>query len=390
MTTSSPFTLRLFEPDIGSEECQAVLQVLESGMLSMGAMVETFEDAFANFLGVRHAIAVSSATAALHLAHHVMGIGVDDEVIVPSLTFVATASSVVYTGATPIFADIIGEQDLNIDPDDVAHRITSRTRGIVVVHYAGYPVDMDRIMHLADQHGLYVVEDASHAPGSDYHGKPLGTIGHVGCFSFYTNKNMTTAEGGMVVTNDDNLAQRMRRMRSHGMTTVTWDRIRGHAYSYDVTDLGFNYRIDEMRAALGIVQLNRLPASNKRRRILMENYLTGLSQNGMIVVPFGLGVEDVSCHICPVLLTDGMMRESVMADLRNRGVQTSIHYPPVHLFSLYRERYGCRSGMLPITEDVTQRELTLPLYPSMCEADVEHVLDALEKSLTTVAAPKGI
>jgi len=390
MTTSSPFTLRLFEPDIGSEECQAVLQVLESGMLSMGAMVETFEDAFANFLGVRHAIAVSSATAALHLAHHVMGIGVEDEVIVPSLTFVATASSVVYTGATPIFADIIGEQDLNIDPDDVAHRITSRTRGIVVVHYAGYPVDMDRIMHLADQHGLYVVEDASHAPGSDYHGKPLGTIGNVGCFSFYTNKNMTTAEGGMVVTNDDNLAQRMRRMRSHGMTTVTWDRIRGHAYSYDVTDLGFNYRIDEMRAALGIVQLNRLPANNKRRRILMENYLTGLSQNGMIVVPFGLGVEDVSCHICPVLLTDGMMRESVMADLRNRGVQTSIHYPPVHLFSLYRERYGCRSGMLPITEDVTQRELTLPLYPSMCEADVEHVLDALEKSLTTVAAPKGI
>lgn len=390
MTTSSPFTLRLFEPDIGSEECQAVLQVLESGMLSMGAMVETFEDAFANFLGVRHAIAVSSATAALHLAHHVMGIGVDDEVIVPSLTFVATASSVVYTGATPIFADIIGEQDLNIDPDDVAHRITSRTRGIVVVHYAGYPVDMDRIMHLADQHGLYVVEDASHAPGSDYHGKPLGTIGHVGCFSFYTNKNMTTAEGGMVVTNDDNLAQRMRRMRSHGMTTVTWDRIRGHAYSYDVTDLGFNYRIDEMRAALGIVQLNRLPASNKRRRILMENYLTGLSQNCMIVVPFGLGVEDVSYHICPVLLTDGMMRESVMTDLRNRGVQTSIHYPPVHLFSLYRERYGCRSGMLPITEDVTQRELTLPLYPSMCEADVEHVLDALEKSLTTVAAPKGI
>ena len=390
MTTSSPFTLRLFEPDIGSEECQAVLQVLESGMLSMGAMVETFEDAFARFLNVRHAIAVSSATAALHLAHHVMGTETGDEVIVPSLTFVATANSVVYTGATPIFADIIGEQDLNIDPDDVAHRITSRTRGIVVVHYAGYPVDMDRIMHLADQHGLYVVEDASHAPGSDYHGKPLGTIGHVGCFSFYTNKNMTTAEGGMVVTNDDNLAQRMRRMRSHGMTTVTWDRIRGHAYSYDVTDLGFNYRIDEMRAALGIVQLNRLPASNKRRRILMENYLTGLSQNCMIGVPFGLGVEDVSYHICPVLLTEGMMRESVMTDLRNRGVQTSIHYPPVHLFSLYRERYGCRSGMLPITEDVTQRELTLPLYPSMCEADVEHVLDALEKSLTTVAAPKGI
>jgi dTDP-4-amino-4,6-dideoxygalactose transaminase len=388
MTTSSPFTLRLFEPDIGAEERQAVLQVIESGMLSMGAMVEAFEDTFAQFLGVRHAIAVSSATAALHLAHHVMGIGAEDEVIVPSLTFVATANSVVYTGATPVFSDIIGEQDLNIDPDDVAQRITSRTRGIVVVHYAGYPVDMDRIMHLADQHGLYVVEDASHAPGSMYHGKPLGTIGQVGCFSFYTNKNMTTAEGGMVVTDDENLAQRIRRMRSHGMTTVTWDRIRGHAYSYDVTDLGFNYRIDEMRAALGIVQLKHLPERNKRRQMLMKKYLTGLSQNRTIVAPFGSGAKDVSYHICPVLLTDGTVRDSIMTDMRNQGVQTSIHYPPTHLFSLYRERYGCRLGMLPVTEDIAQREMTLPLYPSMCEDDVDHVLDVLDKSLTTVAAQK--
>ena len=191
---------------------------------------------------------------------------------------------------------------------------------------------------------------------------------------------MTTAEGGMVVTNDDNLAQRIRRMRSHGMTTVTWDRIRGHAYSYDVTELGFNYRIDEIRAALGLAQLNRLPDSNKRRRVLMEKYLTALSGNRMMVVPFGLGTEDVAYHICPVMLTDGKIRESVMAEMRNRGIQTSIHYPPAHLFSFYRERYGYQPGMLPVTEDAAQRELTLPLYPGMSEADVDHILDTLEKS----------
>lgn len=373
--------LRLFEPDIGPEEIESVTRVIASGMLSMGAVTEQFEDAFSKFTGARHALAVTNATAALHLAHHAMGVGPGDEVIVPALTFVATANSVLYTGATPVFADIVGPHDLNIDPEDVARKITPRTRGIVAVHYAGYPVAMDRIMEIARAHGLYVVEDASHAPGSMYRGRSAGTLSDIGCFSFYPNKNMTTAEGGMIVTGDDELAERMRRARSHGMTTVTWDRIRGHAHSYDVTGLGFNYRIDELRSALGLIQLNRLADNNKRRRDLMQRYLTNLVRLPMIQVPFGLPDEPVSHHICPVLLAKGIDRKRFMDGMREAGIQTSIHYPPTHLFSYYREGFGCREGMLPITESVARQEVTLPLYPGMSTADVEEVVLTTEKML---------
>ena len=374
---------------MGPEEIEAVTQVLASGMLSMGAVTEAFETAFAQFLNVRHAIAITNATAALHLAHHAHGIGPGDEVIVPSLTFVATANSVLYTGATPVFADIIGPDDLNIDPEDVARKITPRTKGIVAVHYGGYPANMERIMHVAQRHGLYVVEDASHAPGSVYQGRMAGTIGALGCFSFYPNKNMTTAEGGMVVTGDDQLANRIRRMRSHAMTTVTWDRIRGHAHSYDVTDLGFNYRIDELRSAMGLVQLKRLSDNNKRRVRLMRKYLTELSRNAIIQVPFGQTVDDVSYHICPTLLPDGTDRKAFMDRMRQCGIQTSVHYPPTHLFSYYRERFGYREGLLPITEAIARREVTLPLYPSMSEADVEQVSAAVETTLAEILCSKS-
>ena len=358
-------------------------------MLSMGAVTEAFEAAFAQFLNVRHAIAITNATAALHLAHHAHGIGPGDEVIVPSLTFVATANSVLYTGATPVFADIVGPDDLNIDPEDVARKITPRTKGIVAVHYGGYPADMERIMSLAQRHGLYVVEDASHAPGSVYRGRMAGTIGTIGCFSFYPNKNMTTAEGGMVVTDDDQLANRIRRMRSHAMTTVTWDRIRGHAHSYDVTDLGFNYRIDELRSALGLAQLNRLSDNNKRRVGLMRKYLTELSRNAILKVPFGQTVDEVSYHICPTLLPDGTDRKAFMDGMRQCGIQTSVHYPPTHLFSYYRERFGYREGLLPITEAIARREVTLPLYPSMSEADVEQVSAAVGATLAEMLSTKS-
>jgi dTDP-4-amino-4,6-dideoxygalactose transaminase len=388
--TQVTWKIRLFEPDIGPEDIRQVTQVLESGMLSMGSVTEAFEGAFARFLDARHALAVTNATAALHLAHHALGVGPGDEVIVPALTFVATANSVLYTGAAPVFADIVSAEDLNIDPEDAARKITPRTRGIVAVHYAGHPADMDRLMALARKHGLFVVEDASHAPGAQYKGRKAGTIGHAGCFSFYPNKNMTTAEGGMVVTGDDQLAGRMRRMRSHGMTTATWDRIRGHAHTYDVTDLGFNYRMDELRAALGLVQLKHLPERNNRRKALMQKYLTELRRSSIIQIPFGWPSEESSHHICPVLLADGMDRKAFMDGMRDRGIQTSIHYPPIHLFSYYRERFGYRPGLLPITEAVAQREVTLPLYPGMADADVERVVAAVEETLTALSEPKGV
>lgn len=383
------YTLRLSEVDLGPEEIQRVVAVLESGWLSNGPVTEEFEAAFARFLGARHAVAAANATAALHLAHHVLGVGPGDEVILPALTFVATANSILYTGATPVFADIVGEDDLNIDPDDIARKITRRTKGIVVVHYAGYPAAMDAICQIAEAHHLFIVEDASHAPGASYHGRKLGTIGNMGCFSFFANKNMTTGEGGMVVTDDDHVAERIRRARSHGMTTLTWDRARGHAHSYDVTDLGFNYRIDELRSAIGLVQLGRLDANNQRRRALMEKYLTGFHDCRMITVPFHRATGEASCHLCPVLFADGTIRSDFMKRMRERGIQTSIHYPPIHLFTYYRERFGYREGMLPITEAVARREVSLPLYPRMDDADVHRVVALTKETLESITGREG-
>jgi dTDP-4-amino-4,6-dideoxygalactose transaminase len=306
-------------------------------------------------------------------------------VITPALTFVASANSALYTGATPVFADIRGEHDFNVDPLDIARKITPRTRGIVVVHYAGYPADMDAIVKLAREHDLYVVEDASHAPGTQYRGRMVGTIGDIGCFSFYANKNMTTAEGGMIVTEHDDLAERLRKARSHAMTTVTWDRMRGHAHTYDVIDLGYNYRMDEIRAALGLVQLGRMAEGNRRRGLLMQKYLTELQRNSMIRIPVSQPSEPVSHHICPAILAPGLDRKKFMDGMRERGIQTSIHYPPVHLFTYYRKRLGTHEGLLPVTEDIARREVTLPLYPGMTEADVELVVDAVEAILSDSA-----
>jgi len=256
----------LADVDLGPEEEAAVLDVLRRGWLSMGEVTAAFEAEFAALTGARHALAVTNCTAALHLAGLALGWGPGDEVIVPSLTFVATANAVRYTGATPVFADITGESDFSLSAQDAAERITPRTKAIIVVHYAGHAADMGAILALAERHGLAVVEDVAHAPGADLDGRALGTWGNIGCFSFFANKNMTTGEGGMVTTDDDELAARLRLLRSHGMTSLTWDRHKGHAWSYDVVAPGYNYRIDEVRAAIGRVQLAKVTAANSSPR----------------------------------------------------------------------------------------------------------------------------
>ncbi len=243
----------LSDIDFGAEESAAVQQVLESRWLTMGAVTQQFEREFAAYVGASYAIAVTNATAALHLACLAVGLGPGDEAILPSLTFVATANAVRYTGATPVFADVTGEENLNISPWAIEACLSSRTRAILVMHYGGYACDMPAILTLARQHGLAVIEDAAHAVGSELEGRKLGTWGALGCFSFFSNKNMTTGEGGMLVTEDEQMAQEVRRLRSHGMTSLTWDRHKGHAWSYDVEGLGYNYRIDELRSALGRV-----------------------------------------------------------------------------------------------------------------------------------------
>ncbi len=375
------FRVPLADLDYGAEEEAAVLDVLRRRWLTMGAVTLDFEARFAERHQVEHAVAVSNCTAALHLACVALGIGPGDEVIVPSLTFIATANAVLHTGATVRFADIASPDDLGICPHSIAEQINERTKAVIVVHYAGYPCRMPEIVALAREHGLAVIEDAAHAPGASLDHVPMGGWGDAGCFSFFPNKNIAVGEGGMLTTGRDDVAERLRILRSHGMTTLTWDRHRGHAYSYDVIDLGYNARIDEIRSALGLAQLEKLDANNERRRRLDALYRQRLAGTE-IRVPFADTPGVSSCHIFPVLLPPGVDRLAVVDEMRQAGVQTSIHYPPIHRFSYYRERFGDVS--LPCTEDVAARELTLPLFPTMSEEMLDIVVTELRKAVESV------
>lgn len=363
-------------------EKQVVLDVLESRWLSMGGITEAFESEFAAFTGARHCIAVTNATAALHLACLAVGLGPGDEVLLPSLTFVATANAVRYTGATPVFVDIESLSWLNISPRAIEASITERARAILVVHYAGFPCDMPAILEIAQRHGLRVIEDAAHAIGAQMNGRALGTWGDIGCFSFFSNKNMTTGEGGMLATDDKSLAERLRILRSHGMTSLSWDRHRGHASTYDVVDLGYNYRIDELRSALGRAQLKKLPRGNARRRELTILYRELLAEfTPTVLIPFQEMRGASSYHIMPVLLPPRVDRFQFMEEMKARGIQTSIHYPPVHHFELYRQTTPADCTDLTVTETAAAREVTLPLYPTMKDEQVEWVVQAVQESL---------
>ncbi len=370
----------LSDIDFGPQEMAAVQEVLQSRWLTMGAVTQRLEQDFGEYVGTKHAIAVTNATAALHLACLVAGLGPEDEAIVPSLTFVATANAVRYTGATPVFADIVGENDLNVSCESIEKAITRRTRAILVVHYGGYACDMPAILAVAREHGLKVIEDAAHAVGSELDGRQLGTWGNAGCFSFFSNKNMTTGEGGMLVTDDEAYSERLHLLRSHGMTSLTWDRHKGHAWSYDVVELGYNYRIDEMRAALGVVQLRKLPANNERRRRITQVYQDALEELApQVGVPFREHPGTSAAHLMPVLLPRGTSRLQFMENMKSQGIQTSVHYPPVHSFTAYDGRDHGYS--LPVTDDVAAREVTLPLYPAMTDDDVVTAVRAVAQAL---------
>jgi dTDP-4-amino-4,6-dideoxygalactose transaminase len=376
----------LADVTLGPEEIEAVTEVLQSGWLSMGPKTQEFEARFAEFLGVKHALAVANGTAALHLACEAAGLKPGDEVLCPALTFVATANAILYTGARPVFADISGPHDLNLSVADAAAKITPRTKAVMVVHYGGYPCDMDGLRALAGQHNLKIIEDCAHAPGALYQSQAgprlAGTMGDAGCFSFFANKNMTTGEGGMVVTGGDALAAKLRILRSHGMTTLTWDRHKGHSFSYDVAARGYNYRLDEVRAALGLVQLRRLEAGNARRRELTLAYREKLQDLEGLDLPF-LGAPAGSAHhLFPVLLKDADRRGDFMARLARQGIQTSIHYPPVPRFSFYQKLWPPgHDHRLPATDAVAERLVTLPLFPGMTAAQVELVTRAVRDEL---------
>jgi dTDP-4-amino-4,6-dideoxygalactose transaminase len=365
---------------VDDEILSAATGALASGWWSTGPRVAEFERAFARFLGSEHAVAVSSGTAALHLAAAACGCGPGDEVVMPALNFVAAASVVRHLGATPVFCDVAGEHDPNLDPADLEAAVGPRTKAIVALHYGGVPCAMDAVCDIAERHGLVVIEDAAHAPGSTYRGRACGTLGAAGCFSFFSNKNLPIGEGGMVVTDDASLADRVRLLRSHGMTALSWDHERGHAAGYDVLASAFNYRLDEPRAAIGLVQLARLQSGNAARARRAARYRERLDGVAGLTVPLGhrpAGVTSAE-HLAVVVLPRGSVRSAIRAALAARGIQTSVHYPPIHRFSAYR---GLAARPLPRTDDLGERLLTLPLFPHMTEAQVDKVADALADAL---------
>ena len=363
--------LSLAEPILGSAEKNALMQVIDSGWITMGDKVRQFEKDFASLHDTNDAIAVNSCTAGLHLVLAGLDLADGDEVLLPSLTFVATANSIKYTGATPVFVDVLSINEPHMSLDMAEQCVTDKTKAVIIMHYGGYLCDVKAWRDFADKHGLFLIEDAAHAPGCPGVGKHSDAC----CYSFFSNKNMTTCEGGIVTVSNDDLFSKLKLMRSHGMTSVTLDRHKGHAYSYDVVELGFNYRLDELRAAIGIEQLKNLLGWNQQRRDLSKRYRQQLANdNNSLILPFSAD-SVTSAHLMSVILPKEVNRERLMDMMRNDGIQTSIHYPPVHKFSYY-QRFN-KNLRLPVTEEFCKRELTLPLHPALTEQDIDYIAEKI-------------
>jgi len=370
----------LFDLSLSEEDRAAVDAALRSGWLTMGPRTDAFEREFAEHLGVAHAVALSSGTAALHLAMLAAGVGPGDEVVVPAITFVATAAAARYCGAEPVLADILGPHDLGVDPADVERCLTERTKAVCAVHYGGYTAAAEPLRALCDAHGIALIEDAAHTPSArTERGAVAGAIGLAGCFSFFSNKVLSCGEGGLIATDDEEVAQHVRLRRSHAMTAGTWDRHRGHAPGYDVVALGYNYRLDEPRAALLSARLPRLEQDIEQRRALVRRYREKLAQMDGITVPYvDAEVGRSSCYVMPAMLDASGPREEIRAHmLEAHGVQTSVLYPAIHEFTAYK---GTES--LPRAERAARAQLTLPLYPHLGEERQDLVLAALDDALS--------
>ena len=373
------YKIPLFDLNFGEEEIEAVENTIRSNWISTGPKCQEFEDLFSSMLEVDHAVTLSNCTSALHLACIVLGVKGGDEVICPSLTFAASVNCIQYMGAKPVFCDIAGTNHLNIDPANIEKLISPKTKAIIVVHMAGFPADMNAIMLIAKKYNLSVIEDACHGPLSEYQGKKLGTIGDVGCFSFFSNKNISTGEGGMLVTNNGAIADRIKSLRSHGMTTMSYQRFKGQSTAYDILEVGYNYRMDDLRASIGIVQLQHLKEDLIKRSRVRSLYLSELQNIGGLIIPFSDNHEFVSNYIMPIVLKNSTAekRDQTREKLHQKGIQTSLHYPAVHLFSFYKQY----DVSLPKTEYVTNNEITLPMYGKLTEVEVKFIAETLKNAL---------
>ena len=333
------YKIPLFNLNFDECEAQAAYDTIKSGWISTGPKNAELEQMFKDMWSVKYAVSMTNCTDALHVCCIVCGFGPGDEVICPSLTFAASCNCIRYVGATPVFADIIGPDDMNINPKDIEAKITPRTKGIVVVHMAGFPCKMDEIMAIARKHNLKVIEDACHGPLSEYKGKKLGTIGDCAAFSFFSNKNISTGEGGMFITNNEKMEKAARLIRSHGMSTMSYQRAKGHATVYDITCLGYNFRLDDIRASIAIEQLKKLPGDLQRREVVRKRYIEQLSGIPQIAIPFADNKEFVSNYIMPIVLLNSTRdrRDQIRDYIHAAGIQTSVHYPAVHHFSTYQK-----------------------------------------------------
>jgi dTDP-4-amino-4,6-dideoxygalactose transaminase len=375
-------------PLIGEAEIEEVADSLRSGWVTTGPKVKRFEEDFAAYVGAKHAIAVHSCTAALHLSLAGLDISSGDEVIVPTLTFSATANVVVHLGATPRLVDI--DRNFHISLEAIRAAITPRTKAIVVVHYAGQACDLREILALAANHGIPVVEDAAHAAGAEYGGEKIGVHGRTVCFSFYAIKNMTTGEGGMITTNDDALAARLRLLALHGMSRDAWKRYtEAGSWYYEVVEPGYKYNMMDIQAALGIHQLRRLDGFIKRRQELAAFYDTAFAKVRGLLLPPRLPGRNHTFHLYPIQLKDGSLdlnRAQFIDELQSRKIGTSVHFIPLHRHPFYRERYGYQLSQFPVAEDIYQGLVSLPLYPKMTDQDANDVVTAVRDVVTRRAA----
>ena len=373
------YKIPLFNLNFDGKEAQAAADTINSGWISTGPKCEELEKMFVDMFHVNYAVSISNCTDALHLCCLVSGVGPGDEVICPSLTFAASANCIRYAGATPVFCDIVGPEHINIDPKEIEKKITDKTKAILVVHMAGFPCKMDEIMAIAQKHNLKVIEDACHGPLSEYKGKKLGTIGDCAAFSFFSNKNISTGEGGMFISNNKEMADKARLLRSHGMTTMSYQRAGGHATAYDIVELGYNFRLDDIHAAIAIEQLKKLPGDLEQRIVVRKRYIELLSKVENVVVPFADNIEFTSNYIMPIVITKGTVedRDAIRNKIHEAGIQTSVHYPAIHRFSIYKE-YG---AVLPQTEYVTDHEITLPMYAALTMEDVEYIVKVVDTAV---------
>lgn len=381
---AAPPGLPFYRPDIGEEEIAAVVETLRSGWVTVGPRTHEFEQAFARYIGAPHAVAVSSCTAALHLGLDALDLQPGDEVITSTLTFTATGATIIHAGARPVLVDCTPDT-LNIDPADVAKKITSRTRAIVPVHFTGHPAALDEILGLARAHGLSVLEDAAHALPASYHGRRIGTLGNLTAFSFYATKNLCTGEGGMLTTADAALVDRLRMRRLHGMSRDAWRRYSNEgSWRYDVSYPGFKYNMTDTAAAMGLVQLRRLPAMHQRRQQLAHLYSTLLADCPAVQLPVTLPDVEHAWHLYVLRLRPERLRihrDAVIEEMKAAGIACQVHFIPLHLHSFYRDTFGYRPEDFPVASAAADELLSVPFFTLMSDDDVRRVAVTLRRIL---------